>query len=285
MIVRKGDQMPKRLTHAEIASLQNDGFVAPIRVFSAERARGYRDALESYEASVADRPADEVLRKLSRFKPHLLFTWLDEICHEPALLDAIEDLIGRDVLIYSTAFFTKNAGDGAYVPWHQDSTYAGFAGGKHVRAWVAFTESNPENGCMRVIRGSHREQLTHEENPDDPNNILFRKERVATEIDESRAVDLILQPGEMSVHDYSVVHGSNPNLSNDRRIGFAIAFVTPDSLAEGRAETAMLVRGGDYTGRWTLEPRPEADEDAAARAAHAEAMAIRSGNFYGDNAA
>lgn len=277
--------MGKRLSAAEIASMENDGFVAPVRVFSAERARRYRDLLEAYEASVADRPAEEVLRTLSRFKPHLLFTWLDEICHEPALLDAIEDLIGPDVLIYSTAFFTKNAGDGAYVPWHQDSIYAGFAGGKHVRAWVAFTESNPENGCMRVIRGSQREQLAHEEDPDDADNILFRKERVAADIDESRAVDLVLKPGEMSVHDYSVVHGSNPNLSDDRRIGFAIAFVTPDSLAEGRRETAMLVRGSDTTGRWTLEPRPKADQDAAARAAHAEAMAIRSGNFYGDTAA
>ena len=118
---------------------------------------------------------------------------------------------------------------------------------------------------MRVIRGSHREQLSHEEDPDDRNNILFRKERIATDIDESHAADLILKPGEMSVHDYAVVHGSNPNLSSDRRIGFAIAFVTPDSLADGRTETAMLVRGSDYTGRWRLEPRPKADEDGSPR--------------------
>jgi non-heme Fe2+,alpha-ketoglutarate-dependent halogenase len=134
---------------------------------------------------------------------------LDEICHEPSLLDVIEDLIGPYVLIYSTAFFIKNADDGAYMPWHQDSTYAGFTAGKHVRAWVAFTERSPENGCMRVIGGSHRKQLIHEEEPDDRNNILFRRERIATDIDESRAADLILKLGEMSAQDYAVVHGSN----------------------------------------------------------------------------
>ncbi len=274
--------MPKRLTQAQIDSLEKDGFVAPIPVFSVDEANVYRAALEQYESSVDDRPVEEVLRILSRFKPHLLFTWLDRICHEPTLLDAIEDLIGPDILIYSTAFFTKNARDGAYVPWHQDTTYAAFDGGKHARAWVALTESHPENGCMRVIRGSHREQLPHEEEPENPNNILFRKEKIVGAIDESQAVDLILKPGEMSVHDYGVVHGSNPNESDDRRIGFAIAFVTPDSLAIGREETAMLARGADYTGRWTLEPRPQADQDEVARAAHTKAMAIRSGNFYAE---
>ena len=62
---------------------------------------------------------------------------------------------------------------------------------------------------MPVIGGSHRKQLIHEEEPDDRNNILFRRERIATDIDESRAADLILKLGEMSAQDYAVVHGSN----------------------------------------------------------------------------
>ena len=115
--------------------MTEDGFVAPIAVFPTTRAAGYRAALEAYEARVRDRSAEEVLFTLSRFKPHLLFTWRDEICHEPVLLDAVEDLIGPNLLIYSAAFFTKNTGDSAYVPWHQDTTYANFGGGRHVRAW------------------------------------------------------------------------------------------------------------------------------------------------------
>ena len=190
----KGEKhMLKLLDEAQIQSMERDGFVAPVRLFSSERARSYRAALERYEESVADQPAEEVLSILSRFKPHLLFTWLDEICHEPMLLDAVEDLIGPDVLIFGSAFFTKNAHDRAYVPWHQDSTYLDFVGGRFVRAWVAFTDSHPGNGCMRVIRGSHRRQLQHFEESDDPDNILFRKERIAEDVDESLAVDLVLR--------------------------------------------------------------------------------------------
>ena len=272
--------MPKLLSNEQIKSLRQDGYVAPIPIFSAQQASRYRTKLEAYEASVADQPPEETLFILSRFKPHMLFTWLDEICHHPRLLDAMEDLLGPDLLIYSTAFFTKNAGDGNYVPWHQDTTYADFEGGRYARAWVAFTDSHTGNGCMRVIRGSHRRQLIHTEEPNDSHNILFNKERVAEEVDENNAVDLVLKPGEMSVHDYGVVHGSNPNNSDDRRIGFAIAFITSDTVPRGRRETAMLARGRLLNDQWELEQRPKADLDADARAAHARAMEIRSGYFF-----
>lgn len=137
---------------------------------------------------------------------------------------------------------------------------------------------------MRVIKGSHRQQLRHVETPDDDNNILFRKESIAETIDESRAADLTLKAGEMSVHDYGVVHGSNSNESDDRRIGFAIAFVTPDSLAPGERETVMLVRGREATGQWDLELRPKADQGPDAQAEHARAMATRSAVFFDQDA-
>ena len=274
--------MPKLLSDAEVEMMRRDGYVAPVRVFDAARARAFRDRLEEFEASVADRPAEETLFTLSRFKPHLLFTWLDEICHDPKLLDAMEDVLGPDLIIFSGAFFTKNARDGNYVPWHQDTTYADFDGGRYARAWVAFTDSHPGNGCMRVIKGSHKTQLMHTEEPDNPHNILFRREKVAEAVAETDAVDLVLQPGEMSIHDYGVVHGSNPNDSDDRRIGFAITFVSADTMPCGRRETGMLVRGRARNDGWELEPRPKADLDAAARAAHKKAMEIRGGYFFSD---
>ena len=275
-----GGPMSKFLTIDQKEMLEKDGFVAPIPIFSKNQARFYRNALEEFEESVAHRPPEETLSTLSRFKPHLLFKWLDEICHDETLLDAIEDLIGPNLLIYSTAFFIKNAGDAAYVPWHQDTTYADFVGGRQVRAWVAFTESNRENGCMRVIKGSHHQQLEHVDDPEDSNNILFRKEKIAGSIDESLSADLVLEPGEMSVHDYGVVHGSDANHSNDRRIGFAIAFVTPDTKPIGRRETAMVARGIASSKDWEFEPRPVVDLDPKARAAHRRAMEIRGGHFY-----
>lgn len=274
--------MPKMLDEAQVEMMRRDGYVAPVRVFDAAKARAYRARLEEFEASVADRPAEETLFTLSRFKPHLLFTWLDEICHDPNLLDAMEDVLGPDLIIFSGAFFTKNARDGNYVPWHQDTTYADFDGGRYARAWVAFTDSHAGNGCMRVIKGSHRTQLIHTEEPDNPHNILFRREKVAGVVNEKDAVDLVLEPGEMSIHDYGVVHGSNPNESADRRIGFAITFVSADTMPRGRRETGMLVRGQVRNDGWDLEPRPKADLDGAARAAHKRAMEIRGGYFFSD---
>ena len=122
----------------------------------------------------------------------------------------------------------------------------------------------------------------HTEEPDNPHNILFRREKVAEAVDETDAVDLVLQPGEMSIHDYGVVHGSNPNDSDDRRIGFAITFVSADTMPRGRRETGMLVRGQTRNDGWELEPRPKADLDDAARAAHKRAMEIRGGYFFSD---
>ena len=274
--------MPKLLSDTQVKMMARDGYVAPIPIFDAEQAAAYRARLEAFEASVADRPAQETLFTLSRFKPHLLFTWLDEICHHPLLLDAVEDLLGPDLIIFSGAFFTKNARDGNYVPWHQDTTYADFNGGRYARAWVAVTPSHAGNGCMRVIKGSHKSQLMHTEEPDNPRNILFRREKVAGEVDETDAVDLVLAPGEMSIHDYGVVHGSKPNDSDDRRIGFAITFVSADTMPRGRRDTGMLVRGRALNDGWELEPRPKSDLDADARAAHKRAMAIRSGYFFSE---
>ena len=133
---------------------------------------------------------------------------------------------------------------------------------------------------MRVIKGSHKKQFKHIDDPNDANNILFRKEKISESVDEELAADLILKSGEMSVHDYGVIHGSEPNSSNDRRIGFAIAFVTPDTIATGRHETAMLARGYASEKDWELEPRPLMDRDNNARLAHERAMKIRGGHFY-----
>jgi non-haem Fe2+, alpha-ketoglutarate-dependent halogenase len=277
--------MPKVLTPQQISMLERDGYVAPISVFSKQSAESFRTALEAFEESVKNEPKEKTLATLARFKPHLLFTWLDNICHNPNLLDIIEDLIGPNILIYSSAFFIKNSNDQAYVPWHQDSIYADFKGGKQVRAWVAFTHSNTSNGCMRVIKGSHKKQFKHIDDPSDENNILFRKEKISENVDERLAADLILRPGEMSVHNYGVIHGSEPNFSDDRRIGFAIAFVTPDTIATGRNETAMLARGYASKKDWALEPRPLGDIDNNARIAHARAMEIREGHFYNTDGA
>ena len=119
--IKWGVVVPKLLKPDQISMLRTDGYVAPIPVFSKKEATGFRCSLEDFEQSMTDESREETMATLSKFKPHLLFTWLDKICHNETLLNAIEDLIGPDLLIYSSAFFIKNSNDHAYVPWHQDS--------------------------------------------------------------------------------------------------------------------------------------------------------------------
>lgn len=255
--------MPKLLTPAQVAQYHERGFVSPIRVMSADAALEYRRRLESFEASTGGPLSGDL-----RHKSHLLFTWLAELVRHDRILDAVEDLYGPDLLCWSTNFFIKEKANPAFVSWHQDSTYWGLSRPDVVSAWVAFTSANAGNGAMQVIPGSHLvDQIPHRDTFD-KHNLLTRGQEVAVEVDASRAVTITLEPGEMSLHHVRLVHGSPPNTSNDRRIGFAIRYI-PTSVSQiAGTDSATLVRGSDRHHHFELEPRPGRDLDPELVALH-----------------
>jgi ectoine hydroxylase-related dioxygenase (phytanoyl-CoA dioxygenase family) len=259
--------MPKVLSREAIAAYQRDGFYCPVRVMSAAEAHKYRAALEAHEA-IAGKP----LQGNWRHKTHLLFTWADELVHHPKILDAIEDVIGPDVLCWTTNFFIKEAASPGFISWHQDATYWGLEPHDVITAWVAFTKSDLVAGCMKVIPGTHKkDQLPHVDTFH-KDNLLSRGQEIAVEVDAAHAVPCLLEPGEMSLHHIKLVHGSEPNRSNDRRIGFAIRYIPTYVRQTKVRDSAMLVRGVDRYGHFDPEPRPQHDIDEAARAAHADAV-------------
>jgi non-haem Fe2+, alpha-ketoglutarate-dependent halogenase len=135
--------------------------------------------------------------------------------------------------------------------------------------WVAFTPANLLNGCMKFMPGSHRQQLEHKDTFD-KHNLLSRGQEIAVKVDESKGVDAILKPGQASLHHVLLAHGSEPNKSNDRRIGFAIRYIPTDvKQAVGTRDSATLVRGVDTFHYFEHEPRPTADCTPEALAAHA----------------
>src|SRR5262249_10351763 len=151
--------------------------------------------LESFEAR-----QKAPLQGALRHKTHVLFAWLNDLIRLPSILDAVEDILGPDLLCWSSSFFIKEAHDPAYVSWHQDSTYWGLSAPDVMTAWVAFTPSNRANGCMRVVPGTHlRDQVPHRDTFAEK-NILTRGQEIAVHVDEDRAVDIILEPGEISLH-------------------------------------------------------------------------------------
>jgi non-heme Fe2+,alpha-ketoglutarate-dependent halogenase len=241
----------KVLTQAQVDQYWSEGYIPSIRVMSREDAMRARAALEDYE-----RRTGGPLRGNLRHKAHLLFPFLSEIVRNNRLLDAIEDLYGPNLFCWTSNFFIKEARNPAFVSWHQDATYWGLSAPDVVSAWIAFTPSNMANGAMGVIPGSHRKaQLPHRDTFD-KNNLLTRGQEVAVEVDESSAVYLELEPGEASLHHVLLVHGSPPNPSNDRRIGFAIRYI-PTTLRQLYGEdSATLVRGVDTFHRFEHEPIP-----------------------------
>lgn len=259
--------MPKILSASAVESYRRDGYYFPVWAMSSAEAAEYRRRLEVHEAK-----AGAPLQGNWRHKVHLLFTWADELVHHPTILDVIEDVIGPNILCWTTNFFIKEANSRGFVSWHQDATYWGLEPDDIVTAWVAFTKSDLESGCMKVIPGTHTQsQLSHIDTFHQ-DNLLSRGQEIAVAVDESKAVDLVLQPGEISLHHIKLVHGSAPNRSADRRIGLAIRYIPTHVRQTKVRDSAMLVRGVDRYHHFDPEPRPQHDIDAAALAAHTDAV-------------
>jgi len=250
--------MPKILTQQQIDQYWRDGCVFPVRVMSEADAKALRAKLEAFEKETGG-----PLKGSLRHKSHLLFSWLGDLVRQEKIVDAIEDLYGANLLCWTTNFFIKEAHNPAFVSWHQDSTYWGLDRPDVVTAWIAFTESKESNGAMGFIPGTHTSDQIPHRDTFAKDNLLTRGQEVAVDVDPKKAVTITLKPGEMSLHHVRLVHGSPPNPSNDRRIGFAIRYI-PTSVAQVAGEdSATLVRGVDTYHHFAPEPRPARDMDPA----------------------
>lgn len=268
--------MGKGLTEQQIEQYHQDGFFAPIAVLSDTDAARMRRAFESYER------ANGGWYELSKGqKLYLLQTWMAELVSNPSILDAVEDVLGPDIMCWGTSLFVKDANTPHFVSWHQDSTYWGLSKPNVVTAWVALSPANAQSGCMSMLPGSHRwEQAPHQDTLD-PNNLLSRGQEIAVDVDESQAVMLPLTPGEVSLHNIRTAHASSPNQTDDRRIGVAIRYISPDvQQTIVPNDSAWLVRGEDRFGHFEHETPPNADMDEAALAEHHRIMALRQGVLY-----
>lgn len=247
--------MPKFLTTAQIEKFHTDGYVAPLRVISPERAAAIRQQLEDFEKT------NGPLMKVARFRPHMLLTCIRDLVREERIIDAVEDLFGPNILVWSSDFLIKEPRDPGFVSWHQDSNYWGLSSPDVVTAWVALSESDEENGAMKVIPGTHQEKALPHRDTFAKENILTRGQEIAVDVDPGRAKTLELKAGEMSLHHVGIVHGSEPNRSNRRRFGFAIRYIPTYVRQLDRKASASLVRGFDEFKSFESEPVPTRDMD------------------------
>ena len=251
------------------ARYERDGYLAPFRVLAPEEADGYWQRMRTLRK---ERPEDAETAFSSN--PHYLLPWLYDLARHPRILGKVEQVLGPDILVWSTGFFSKKPHDPSYVSWHQDSTYWGLDPADIVSAWVAFTPSRRANGCMRVVPGTHTlGQIEHVDSFADE-NLLSRGQEVRVDVDESQAVDIELEPGEMSLHHVRIVHGSNPNPTDVPRIGFVVRYIATSCRQTGGRVPAALVRGEDRYGHFDPLPCPAEEFDPEARAIHDAAMPI-----------
>jgi len=259
--------MTKVLSSAALESFRRDGYYFPVPALTPAEVARYRNCLEQHEAETGT-----PLQGNWRHKAHLLFTWVDELVHHPKIVDAAEDVLGPNLLCWTTNFFIKEANSPGFVSWHQDAFYWGLSKDDVVTAWVALSPANLESGCMKFLPGSQTQDHIQHVDTFHKDNLLSRGQEIAVKVDGEETVDCILNPGEMSLHHVKLVHGSEPNRSNDRRIGLAIRYIPTDLKQLKVRDSATLVRGVDNYGNFDSEPRPKRDLDDAALAAHADAI-------------
>ena len=259
--------MAKLLTEEQIERYHNEGGIAPIRIMSDDEAGELRRKFEALEEEIGGEAQGRF-----RIKAHLPFPWLTEVIHNSTMLDAVEDLIGPDIVVWGSSFFTKKARDQRFVSWHQDSTYYGLEPAESMTAWIAFSDSTKESGCMRILPGSHKgESVLRHVETFDPDNLLARGQTIEG-VDESHTVDLEVRAGEMSIHHNKTVHSSMPNPSDAPRIGFAV-HIAPSYVRQTQFDgaTATLVRGEDPESNWApdITARKDFDPDCLEALDHA----------------
>lgn len=270
--------MPKVLSEDAIARYRREGNFFPIPILRENEVADLRGRLEAFEAAQG-----QPIQGGHRNKSHLLFKWLDDLIRDPRILDAVEDIIGPDILCWNTIFWIKEARSPSFVSWHQDLNYWGLDAKDLVTAWLALSPATVESGCMRVLPGSHaRDMLPHADTFHE-DNMLTRGQEIAVEIDEGQSVAMALAPGEMSIHNVRIAHASGPNSSDDRRIGISLHYMpTRSRQLAGDWDSAALVRGTDGYRHFAPTPVPTCDMDPVAVAFHDRAVAALRDILYRD---
>ena len=204
------------LNEKQLKDYEDHGFVAPINVLTLEEATKIKEEIEYIEKKWPDE-----LIGLGRNNVHYISPVFDQVCHNSKILDAVESIIGKDILVGGTTLFIKDPDKKGFVSWHQDAKYIGFEPHNWVTAWLAITDANEENGCMRMWSGSHKEKIKEHKDTFNENNLLTRGQTVQN-IPLEDTTPNILKAGQLSLHHPMIVHGSGSNKSNTRRIGFVI---------------------------------------------------------------
>ncbi|HUS52452.1 MAG TPA: phytanoyl-CoA dioxygenase family protein [Thermohalobaculum sp.] len=270
--------MAGSLSEAQVEQYRRDGFLCPVDVLTPADAAAHRAALEGNEARYGAGGLPRPISQYYRVNANLVSEAARMAALDARIVDAVESILGPDLLIWGCEYFIKEPRSGKVVSWHQDLIYWGMDGSDHeVTAWVALSPATEASGCMKFVPGSHKQSIVPHHDTFATDNLLSRGQEIAVEVDEADAVAVALQPGQMSLHHGRLFHASGPNVTSDRRIGFVARFIRPDTPKAGKGnDYAMLARGCDRTrSRINVAP-PPGSFSPAALALYEEVLAAQS---------
>ncbi len=264
------------LSDTEVGAYHRDGIIGPFTLMSPEEMEEERFIIDREIVAPAGNDDDPDMHYHDRHFDH---ESVCRICRRPELVERVSSLLGPDVLIWRSNFQVKKpaavaVGDAkkyTRVPWHQDGAYYDLQPHVLVSAWIAITESTEENGCLKVVAGSHLQTFDHDI---DSGKFEFERSIPEDAIDHNSVRAFVMRPGEFVLFNENTVHSSGPNHTSQPRIGLTPRISVPFVRVTGNPRYAggdwadragdapdelrkvAMLRGHDYTGRQRVVPLP-----------------------------
>jgi non-heme Fe2+,alpha-ketoglutarate-dependent halogenase len=259
------------LTAQQIETYRRDGYSFPHAALSEAELGDCRDGLGRYEAWLG-KPVNMGDWRW-RSAAYAFLPWLDRLIRHPRILDAVEDLVGPDILVFTTTFFIKEANSATFAAWHQDATYFGIEPYEHVTAWVALSDATEEAGCMEAVPSRGAARQLHHAALGLKDSINGGGQAIVEELDERDTVMMTVPAGSFSLHHTLCSHRSAPNRADHRRVGIGISYIPAHCRITSSVRMRVpLVRGANTGGNFDILPPPtEGEFHPAAIARHEDA--------------
>lgn len=224
-----------------------DGYLFPIKVADTAQTLKWRKNLERIEQDWLDNGLPQPLNTYKRVNAQVVMPLACEIGLHAPILDAVEGILGPDIMLYSVEFLTKEAHTRHIVTMHQDLAYWGMGHMDQIlTAWLALSPATTTSGCMDFVKGSHKNEIIPHADSFDALNLLSRGQEITVDVAPEDKIPVELAPGFISLHHGLTIHGSGPNSSDDRRIGVAIRYISAKMRKTGSAKDFAIPARGQF---------------------------------------
>ena len=264
--------------HALKKSYTDNGYYFPLNVLPALAAA---DIAAKLSAIASSQIAGSLGYRGQLNHLHVVCPYISDLVRSPVIVDAVELILGPDILAWGSSLFLKPPRSPGFVSWHQDLTYWGLNNDKEVSVWIALGPAYKDNGCMRFVPGSHKAgQIDHVDTVDDA-NILTRGQNADVEVKEDETVYVELDPGQASLHHGHLLHASGPNNTDQPRIGLVVNYISTDvKQSVSKTDFAMPVRGEDKFNNFIHLPEPAKELDESGLAWHRKIVIAHNDALY-----